>query len=564
MDSTPKIRVPLIIVTLALLIRFVPGWIAPYTMVHFMSMALGPFLGLLGLLLWWIFARRMRWRDGLIGAGAALVTLVVIVMLSHRTMPPALMLTVLPLAIALVGVCLLVTPSMPWRKRRFMFAAGLALAFVPTLLFRMDGQAGSLDPVWALRWSPTAEERFLADRSGDTHASIEARDWSEVVAEWPEFRGAGRDGDAPGVAFSVDWEAEPPRELWRKRVGPAWSSFVVAGGIAFTQEQRGEQESVVAYRLADGEELWASGSEERFEEPQAGPGPRATPTYDDGRIFALGGAGTLRALDASDGRELWKVNLVETLDAPLPPWGFASSPLVVDDAVIVFAGAPDGRSLAAFGRDGGALLWSAGEGALSYASPQLVILDGRPQVLMASDIGLEAFAPDGTALWRHDWLVAGAARNVGTLAMPDGRSVILPTGFGEGTRRLEVSDGGVRELWTSRFLKPYFNDAVCHDGHCYGFDGRIFASIDASDGARNWKGGRYGHGQVMLVPELDVLLVLSESGEVVLVAADPSGHRELATLDALDGKTWNHPVIADGKLLVRNAEEAACFELPGS
>ena len=136
---------------------------------------------------------------------------------------------------------------------------------------------------------------------------------------------------------------------------------------------------------------------------------------------------------------------------------------------------------------------------------------------------------------------------------------------GVGTRRLAVTHGPggwtIEERWTSRGLKPYFNDFVVHEGHAFGFDGSILACIDLEDGTRVWKGGRYGHGQLFLLPDQDLLLVLSEDGELALVAAASDQFTELARFPALDGKTWNHPVLVGDLLLVRNGQEMVAFRL---
>ena len=136
---------------------------------------------------------------------------------------------------------------------------------------------------------------------------------------------------------------------------------------------------------------------------------------------------------------------------------------------------------------------------------------------------------------------------------------------GTGVRRLAVALGAggwsAEERWTSVGLKPYFNDFVIHEGHAFGFDGGILACIDLADGKRKWKGGRYGHGQLILLPAQDLLLVLSEKGELALVAATPDQFRELARIPAIEGKTWNHPVLVGDELLVRNGQEMAAFRL---
>ena len=150
-------------------------------------------------------------------------------------------------------------------------------------------------------------------------------------------------------------------------------------------------------------------------------------------------------------------------------------------------------------------------------------------------------------------------------ALLDNTDVLIGTGMGFGTRRIHVGHDGdawpIEELWTSRSIKPYYNDLVVASDCLYGFDGNIFMCVGLADGRVRWKYRGYGNGQVLLVADQNLLLVLTEEGEVVLVEAQPSAHHEIARFKALEGKTWNHPVIAHGKLLVRNAEEAACFEL---
>jgi outer membrane protein assembly factor BamB len=203
---------------------------------------------------------------------------------------------------------------------------------------------------------------------------------------------------------------------------------------------------------------------------------------------------------------------------------------------------------------------------LSYSSLQRERLGGVDQLLILTGDGATSLAPaDGAVLWRHEWPVPGGARIVQPTVTPDG-GILIGTGFGLGMRRLAVNrtdgDWQTAERWTSRGMKPYYNDFALHRGHVYGFDGRILACLDLETGEREWKGGRYGNGQLLLLPELDLLLVLSDRGDVALVEATPEGFSELARMPAISGKTWNHPVLADGVLYVRNGEEMAAFRMP--
>jgi outer membrane protein assembly factor BamB len=245
-------------------------------------------------------------------------------------------------------------------------------------------------------------------------------------------------------------------------------------------------------------------------------------------------------------------------------WGFASSPLLVEGLVMVYAGGEGDKGMLAYRAASGAPAWSAPAGHNSYSSPQLARLGGRDQVLMFSDDGVAGVAPaDGAVLWKHN-AQERSPRSVQPLALDD-RRVMFGNGLDLGVTMLEVTpDGGgwkTRQVWTSRGLKPSFNDFVVQGDSAYGMDGIIMSCIDLNTGERRWKGGRYGHGQVMLLADQRLLLVTTEKGEVVLIAADPSAHHELARFQAINGKTWNHPAIAGGRLYVRNAEEIACYEL---
>jgi hypothetical protein len=384
-----------------------------------------------------------------------------------------------------------------------------------------------------------------------------------ALTEWPGFRGPVRDGVVRGVQIETDWSRTPPQELWRRSVGPGWSSFAVQGDYVYTQEQRGDEEMVSCYRLTTGQPVWRHSDPARFYESNGGPGPRGTPTLHNGRVYTLGATGIINALDARTGKVLWSRNAATDTGVTIPDWGVASSPLVIDDIVVV---AVSGQLIAYDSRNG-AQRWSGPTGGSGYSSPHLVTIDGVPQILLLRGSRTISVAPaDGKLLWEHSW-----QPGVGIVqpALATERDVLIATGDamgGLGIRRLTVAHtaGGwtVEERWTSRGLKPYFNDFVVHKGHAFGFDGSILSSIDLQDGARKWKGGRYGNGQLVLLPDQDLLLVLSEDGELALVQASPEKFTEVARFQALDAKTWNHPAVVGDVLLVRNGEEMAAFRLP--
>jgi outer membrane protein assembly factor BamB len=391
----------------------------------------------------------------------------------------------------------------------------------------------------------------------------------EAPAEWPGFRGPQRDGVVRGVQISTDWLAFPPVPMWRRPIGPGWSSFAVRGDRLYTQEQRGDDEIVASYRVSTGDPVWRHRDAVRFWESNGGAGPRATPTLSGDRVYAFGATGILNALDGATGRVVWSRNAATDTGRQVPDWGFASSPLVVDDAVIVAVSG----TLAAYDLATGKPRWVGPQHGGSYSSPQRATLGGVSQVVLLTGAGATSVLPKtGELLWEHDW--SGNAI-VQPALTADGEIVINEvsgTG-GLGTRRLAVTrtagpgaairDGwNVQERWTSTGLKPYFNDFIIHNGYAFGFDGSILACIDLKDGARKWKGGRFGNGQLLLLAEQDLLLVLSEEGELALVRAAPDQFTQVARFGALNAKTWNHPVLVGNILLVRNGEEMAAFRLP--
>jgi outer membrane protein assembly factor BamB len=348
--------------------------------------------------------------------------------------------------------------------------------------------------------------------------------------------------------------------VWRRAIGPGWSSFAVVGDRIYTQEQRGEDEIVACYNLNTGAPIWRHRDPVRFWESNAGAGPRGTPTVSNGRVYAFGATGLVNALDAATGSRIWSHNAAADTSTEVPMWGFSSSPLVIDDVVIVTTAG----TLVAYGAGNGQLRWKGPARGGGYSSPHRVTIDGVVQVVQLSGAGATSVAPaDGTVLWTHDW--------EGGIVQPavtsDDHILITNAGMtgGQGMRKLAVARGAsgwtVEERWTSNGLKPYFNDYVVHKGHAYGFDGNILAAIDLADGKRKWKGGRYGEGQLVLLADQDLLLVLSEEGDVALVNAAPDQYKEVARFTAIEGKTWNHPVVVGNLLLVRNGEEMAAFRL---
>ena len=565
----------------------------------------GVFCGL-AVVLWWLFFSRAPWPERV----GAIVVMPVAVFATKRIVHASIANGMMGMMLPVYAIPVLSLALVAWAvasrrlsngPRRASLIAAILLACGAFTLLRTGGisGAGGSDLHW--RWTPTPEQRLLA-QAGDepavrptapaavaaatpekplpaperteplapTSASTAAKTLetppvpaaTDTPAIWPGFRGPSRDGVVRGVQIETDWSKSPPVELWRRPIGPGWSSFAVRGDFVYTQEQRGDEEDVSCYNLTDGKLVWRHRDSARFWESNGGAGPCGTPTVRNGRVYTFGATGIVNALDAGNGAVVWSRNAATDTGAKLPGWGFASSPLVVDDLVIVAA---SGR-LAGYDAATGKPRWFRPTGGGGYSSPHLATIDGVAQIVLLSGGGATGVAPaDGALLWAHKWEPGVSIVQPG---LADNGDVLLSGGDtmgGIGMRRIAVaqrpSGWTVEERWTSRGLKPYFNDFVVHKGHAFGFDGIILACLDLEDGQRKWKGGRYGNGQLVLLPDQDLLLVLSEDGELALVGATPDQFKELARFPALEGKTWNHPVLVGDVLLVRNGEEMAAFRL---
>ena len=380
---------------------------------------------------------------------------------------------------------------------------------------------------------------------------------------WTDFRGPLRDGHYRERPLLAMWPADGLSPLWKQPVGAGYASFAAARGRAFTIEQRGQEEVVAAYDVLTGREVWTHSWSALFHESMGGDGPRATPTWSDGRVYALGAMGELRCLEDATGRLIWRTNILEDHRARNLIWGMAGAPLVVGNAVIVTPGGPNGHSIAAYDRATGNRLWSSQNERAGYASPMLVTLAGREQILVFTGVGLVSISPDrGERLWFHPWRTNADINAAQPLVIGENR-VFISSGYDVGGAVLEIVPEGsayaVREVWRNNRMKNRFGGSVLHDGFIYGLDESIMACVDAATGELKWKGGRYGYGQLVLSG--DRIIVLTERGDLVLLAANPRQHEELASFSALDGKTWNMPAVADGILLVRNIREMAAFDL---
>ena len=565
---------------------------------------LGGLAGGLAIVVWWVFFSRAAWPERL----GAVVLMTIGLYATSRVTDMSIAMGGEGFLFYILAIPILSLAFVMWAVATRHFSDGIRHATMIAIiliacgvwtLVRTGGLTANFESDLHWRWTKTPEERLLA-QSGNAQSAnapavpqaapeeantaekpvdngLAAKSYNKPTVQplnahgvvpapnrtevgWPGFRGPQRDSIIRGVRIKTDWNASPPVALWRRPVGPGWSSFAVDGDRLYTQEQRGPDELVACYKLATGEPVWTHRDTVRFWESNGGPGPRGTPALANGRVYSLGSTGILNALNARDGSIVWSRDAASDAGIKMPQWGFASSPLVVDSLVIV---AVAGR-LVAYDLVAGTPRWFGPSRGESYSSPHLLNVDGVAQVLLLSETGTTSVAPsDGKVLWQNPWgfsIVQPALTADGDLLI----SAINLSG-GIGIRRISVrhesGEWTIEERWTSRGLKPYFNDFVIHNGYAFGFDGSILACIDLKDGNRKWKGGRYGNGQLVLLAEQDLMLVLSEEGELALVRATHDQFTELTRSSAIEGKTWNHPVLVGDILLVRNGQEMAAFRL---
>src|SRR6185503_15686191 len=350
-------------------------------------------------LLWWLFLSRARWIERLSAIGVIAVSLGGAWLLKHDSMwLPWLFAYAIPFLYLAFVTWAVATRGLSDRVRRLTMVAAIVVACGVWMFLRQDGINGDHNASFGWRWSASSEERLLAQAVNEpaTPASTPAVAPSvapvnnsaspspsvapatqtkestpaapaRAQAEWPGFRGPGRDGIVLGVKIKTDWSASPPAQIWRRPVGPGWSSFAVSGDLLYTQEQRGDEEVVACYKATTGQPVWSHRDKARFFESNAGAGPRGTPTLYNGRVYAFGATGILNALDAANGSVMWSRNVATETNTKVPFWGFSSSPLVIGDVVIIAASG----QLVGYDAASGSQRWVGPRVGGSYSSPQL-------------------------------------------------------------------------------------------------------------------------------------------------------------------------------------------------
>lgn len=416
------------------------------------------------------------------------------------------------------------------------------------------------------RWEKTQDQRLAEYQESTSKPESTSFVLDADSPKFTDFLGVNRDGIVDGPALQTDLVAHPPKEIWRRPVGGGYAGCVLSGGLAIAIEQREENEVVVAMDLKTGKDVWTRAYPGHFKEDLGGNGPRATPTIAGNEVFALGASGLLVCLDLASGQEKWQTNILTDADAKNIQWGMSGAPLVVENRVIVNPGGEKlNCGLVAYDRTTGKKLWCGGKSPAGYSSPALTSLADTKQALIFDAWGLAGHDLDsGEELWRFEFKTFNGI-NVGQPITLPNNQVLVSAGYDAGAVLLNIKrDGGTwtaEQVWKSKTMKCKMGSCIYYEGHIYGLDDGILCCIDATNGKRKWKSGRYGHGQFVL--RKNVLVIQAESGDLALVAADPEKFRELSKVPVLGGgKTWNAPALAGNLLLLKNHFEAVLLELP--
>jgi outer membrane protein assembly factor BamB len=382
-------------------------------------------------------------------------------------------------------------------------------------------------------------------------------------ADWFQWRGPNRDGHSAETGLLKEWPANGPPQLWRTTgAGTGFSSFSASNGRLFTLGSRGNSEYVIAFDAASGKRLWEVPNGERFRN-EMGDGPRSTPTIDGDRLYAFGGSGELACLEPASGKKLWSVNVVQQFGGDTPYWGYSESPLVIGDRIILN---PGGRraSIVAINKLDGKTIWQNHNDAAGYSSPMLLRTGSLQQVVFFTGQRALAVDPrDGRLLWSY----TRASNNTANIATPivRGNRVFVSSDYGTGAALLDVKAAGniasAEEVYFTRDMRNHHASSIVVGEHIYGFSSSILTALRFDTGQVAWRDRSVGKGSLIYADER--LYLYSEQGTVGLADASPTGYRERGrfSIQTTGPPTWSHPIITNGKLIIRDHDNVYAFDI---
>jgi len=378
--------------------------------------------------------------------------------------------------------------------------------------------------------------------------------------DWPQWRGPNRDGISSEKGLLKDWPQGGPPLAWRAMgAGEGYSSFALSQGRLYTLGARGDTEYVIAYDAASGKRLWEAAHGRRFSNDR-GDGPRATPTIEGDRVYAFGASGDLSVLDTASGKVHWTVNVLKQYRGSNIQWGLSESPLVLSDRILVNAGG----SIVALKKTDGSMIWRTEGDDAGYSSAVLQKVGSISQaIFFTSQRALGVDVNSGRQMWSYPQV----ANNVANIATPvvRGNRVFLSSDYGTGSALLELTQSGndvrAREIYFTRQMKNHHATSVLLGDYLYGFDSAILTALKFDTGEVAWQHRSVGKGSLVFADER--LYLYSEGGVVGLAEASPAGYREHGQFALRTGRlpTWSHPIVAGGKLFLRDQDTIYAYDI---
>jgi len=470
-------------------------------------------------------------------------------------------------AVLLLGIWFFFLSGYPRFVKLTGFGLGVTsavLAFATVQKVEFDGH---MNPSLRWRWEETAEEQ-LAKHRQQVGEAVGGADLTLRDSDSPSFRGPAGDGAFPGLRLA-NWDSNPPTVLWKHPVGNGHAGIAVAGNSVVTIEQDGNDEVVYCYDRDTGKPRWFHSYTAKFShsEPMGGAGPRTTPAVADGDVYSLGAQGDLVCLEGKSGTRKWHVNILTDNGATNLEWGLSGSPVLSGNKVIVNPGINPSnnakQAVAAYDRTTGKKIWAAGSSPAAYASPQVVTLSGKLQVLVFDANGLGGYDLNaGTELWRFPWKTSMNMNSAQPVVTGPGTVFVSSElSNGGGVVRITFANGEwkAEQVWKNRAIFARFATPIYYEGHLYGLAGSRLLCLDAANGSTKWSEGDFGDGQILRSG--NKLFISNGKGKLKLVVADPTEYLELGTVEVFKDRTWNVPALAGNQLFIRNHREMACLTL---
>jgi len=382
---------------------------------------------------------------------------------------------------------------------------------------------------------------------------------SASAAEWPRFLGPNGDGISPETGINKNWAQRPPKVLWRTPMSDkGFAGPAVADGVLYIIDHTGHKDIVRAIDVQTGKDLWQFTYEDTSRENYGF--ARSTPLVSEGKVYTLSRLGLVHCLDPKSGRVLWQRDIIKDFKGKRPDWDLAGSPVLDGEKLILVAGGRD-ATVVALNKDTGQTIWTGGgTHEPGYATPVVATIGGTKQYVVFTAkhlIGVDAAT--GALLWKFPW----ETRYNVNAATPivSGDTIFITSSYQTGCALLQLTKRGVRQVWRSKDVQSHFSTGLLVDGFLYSTSdpGRLVC-LELSSGKVAWarrgfeKGGLVGVDGTAIVCD-------GKTGDVVMVQLSPTRYQELGRIKPLGGQSWTAPVVAEGKLFIRNREALVCLDL---